>query len=166
MSVPLPSIIQELQAQHRQENKVVPSEEKKDKIVVLYSRDIPSDVRDSFMSFGKCLFYNHDVHSKYSIGEYTHDYIFFDVRRKVDRSYLQSIHEDVFKSLNVVVFCHEYEKVADIDNSFTQLADNVITSFPSQQAFKKDWDELLLKQKIKHYSRFRYLIQACLKFFK
>jgi len=169
----LPSVISEIKKElsptleaSSSSSESIPEIKKYGKIVILHSRDIPDDAYLCFREFGKCLDFNAVIHSRYNIDKFDHDYVFIDIRSKSNRLYLQTIPDDTFKSLDVCVYCWDYERLADSQESFLRLADNVLCSFPSRQAIKEDFDNLLFKPKVKHHSRLWYLLKACFKAFR
>jgi hypothetical protein len=139
----------------------VKRDEKSKKMILIASRDLEREELDLLLFYGKILVYD-DCHINIPLEQIvTHDiqYILFDVRKKSHRMGLASETSDQFHR---VAIGHKWQEMDDFVDDAN--CENFISSLPPKQAFKKDFDKLLLEKKIRKPScmknTFRVIFRA------
>lgn len=121
-------------------------EETPKKMILIASRDLEHEELELLLFYGKVLIYD-DCHINIPLHQLvTNDiqYILFDVRQKSHRMALSAEQSDQFHRIAIV---HKWQEMDDfIDDA---NCENCLSSFPPKQAFKKDFDKLLLEKKIR-----------------
>lgn len=134
----LPSLVNISQDDVKSVNPV----EEKQFILVFESKHKPEDV-SLLSTYGKVLEYD-SSYINIPLNKHQFDYLLIDINDKAHRQMLMK--EDLNK-YNVVVVCNWYQD----DDDFVEdvKAQNVIHHLPAKQAFKADFDRLLLCKKIR-----------------
>lgn len=134
--------------------------EKEVKFMLICSRDLEEEELDLLHGYGKILVYD-ECHVNISLDQLTADiqYIIFDVRKK---SHRMAISKEMNNQIyHIVAVIHKWQELDDfIDDA---NCENCITSFPPKQAFKKDFDKLLLEKKIRKPSCSKNIFRVCFK---
>jgi hypothetical protein len=127
------------------------------KFIVLHTRDIGNNEVQLFQRYGKVLPFNAEIYNHLSPDEYKDqfDYLFLDIRQSSHRRYYERVDKSEFKVICIVDF---FEK----ESSFLDDLECIVKSkLPPLQAFKKDFDALLLARTIQKPNK----IISCLGFF-
>ena len=129
--------------------------EKKDKglrFILVCSRDLDQEELELFRLYGKVLEYD-DCYINIPLEKLVKNdpsiyYIAFDIRKKNHRSSLsKELHNNMF---HIIAIIHKWEEMDDfIDDA---NCENCLSSLPLKQAFKRDFDRLLLEKKIREPS--------------
>lgn len=117
-----------------------------DKFIIVHSKDIEENDLDLLREYGRVIMFDPLVYLNVPIQNLDFDYILLDLRRKEDRHYLQQIDPAVLEKFNIVSVCYSFEKLEEFHEEIG--AENIMTKFPAKQAFKADFDRLLLQKKI------------------
>lgn len=128
------------------------------RFIIVCSRDITEDELDILKSYGKILQYDNchvNIPLDQLISSENASYILFDVRIK---SHRMAISKETNNPLfHIIAIIHKWEEMDDfIDDA---NCENALSSFPPKQAFKKDFDKLLLEKKIRKPSCFKNVIR-------
>jgi len=128
--------------------------------LLIISRDLAPDELSLIRLYGNVLEYS-DCHINIPleniINEHKTNYVIFDVRKKRDRVELQKINYSCYH-YHIVAIVHCWEKEDDfIDDA---KCENCLTTLPPKQAFKKDFDKLLLQKKIKQTGCFKNILRT------
>ena len=128
------------------------------RFIIVCSRDIEDEEIELLKTYGKILKYDEchvNIPLEQLISAENASYILFDVRRKSHRMALSK--ETNNPSFHIVAIIHKWEEMDDfIDDA---NCENALCSFPTKQAFKKDFDKLLLEKKIRKPSCFKNIIR-------
>ena len=133
--------------------------------LIVSSRDLEEDELDILNLYGKVLQYDSchvNIPLDQLIRQNNANYLIFDVRDKnhrmaISKSSIQHDNENV----HVVALVSSWEKLDDfIDDAGCE---NCLSSFPPKQAFKKDFNTLLLEKKIRKPSCAKNLLRIVLK---
>jgi len=126
--------------------------------VIVCSRDLEEEELELLKTYGKILKYD-DCHINIPLEQLIASdnvsYIIFDVRIKSHRMAMAK--ETTNHHFHVIAIIHKWEEMDDfIDDA---NCENALCSFPPKQAFKKDFDKLLLEKKIRKPSCFKNVIR-------
>lgn len=141
----LPSIIK----MNNDDNKVsqddVKSVNKDDnkQFIVIYDRKPKQEDINLLSVYGKVLQWN-SSYVNIPLDKHQFDYLIVDVSNKEHRNLLM---KENMEKYNIIVLCEWYSEVDDYVEDVK--ADNVLHGLPPQQAFKADFDRLLLSKKIR-----------------
>lgn len=122
--------------------KSVAQPQEKQFIIVYESKHKPEDVV-LLSSYGKVLEWDAS-YVNIPLNQHQFDYLLVDVSDKQHRNLLMK--EDL-SNYNVLVICAWYQDDDDFVDDVS--AQNVLHSLPPKQAFKADFDKLLLSKKIR-----------------
>jgi hypothetical protein len=129
------------------------------RFILVCSRDLDEEELELFKLYGKLLKYD-DCYINIPLEKLIKNdpsiyYIAFDIRQKNHRSSLsKELHNNIF---HIVAIVHKWEEMDDfIDDA---NCENCLSSLPLKQAFKKDFDRLLLEKKIREPSCFKNIIR-------
>ena len=111
---------------------------------------LPQEV-ELIRSYGKVFIFE-EAFRNIPIASHDFAYAFFDLRRKVDRDALMK--EDL-SAYYVIAIIDRLDKLDDTHKDIGAL--NLVHSLPSRQAFKADFDRLLLSAKIRAPSTLKSL---------
>jgi hypothetical protein len=114
--------------------------------------------------YGKVIVFDPSVYLNIPIDKLEFDYILLDLQRKEDRRYFQNIEPDVLSQSHVVSYCYTFEKDEEFHEDLGSI--NIITKFPDRQAFKADFDRLLLQKKIAKPRAALSCFKSCLRLVK
>ena len=117
-----------------------------DQFLILHSKDMEQTDIDLLKDYGRVILFENKVYQHIPIHTLDFDYMLLDLRRKEDRQYFQFIDEAFLNKCNVVSYCYSIEKEEDFHSEIG--VDNILTKFPERQAFKHDFDRLLLLKKL------------------
>jgi hypothetical protein len=120
---------------------VVPESEA---FVIVCSRDLSEEELSLLKEYGRVVLFDSKVYAK--IQSLDFDYLVIDLRKSEDRHYLQQISVPVLEKYNLISVCHSIQKNEDYHQELG--VDNVLSKLPPKQAFKQDFDRLLLQKKI------------------
>jgi hypothetical protein len=134
----LPSLVNISQEDVKSVNPV----EEKQFILVFESKHKPEDV-SLLSTYGRVLEYDNS-YINIPLANHQFNYLCVDISEKQHRNLLQKENLDNY---NVVVVCNWWQD----DDDFVEdvKAQNILHSLPPKQAFKADFDRLLLSKKIR-----------------
>ena len=125
---------------------IVPFKREEYKFIIIHSKDVSDTDISLLKEYGKVIIFDPMVYMNIPIQNLIFDYILLDLRRKEDRYYLQQIDESLYEQLHIVSLCYTFEKFDDIHEEIG--VKNIISKMPPKQAFKADFDRLLLQKKL------------------
>lgn len=131
-----------------------PPEQKEKPFILASSRDVSLEELDLLKSYGSCLIW-HESFRNIPLSSHKFDYSLFDLRQKTHRDALMK--EDLAK-YNVVCIVSLFDSFDDFPQDIDAV--NCIRTFPARQAFKQDFDRLLVSSKIRKPS----LVKSVLRF--
>ena len=120
--------------------------------LILHSKDMVQSDIDLLKDYGRVISYDHLIYNNIAINILDFDYMLLDLRCREDRHYYQKIEESFLEKCHVVSLCHSVEKFEDFHQEIG--AANILTKLPDRQAFKTEFDRLLLLKKISKPSLF------------
>ena len=123
-------------------NKINPSEQ----MIFVISKDMKEEELALLREYGRVIMFEYRVYVHVPIDTLEFDYFILDIRRREDRHYFQQIDPLTLRNMNLISFCHSFEKEDEIH--LEMKVDNIITKLPDKQAFKIDFDRLLLQKKL------------------
>jgi hypothetical protein len=113
------------------------------KVVICITRNIDDDDLKLLNEYGKVLSYDHDLHNNLDCDLFDWAYLIIDIRESQDRYYYMKHIQNKKDKYLVVLYKYGFEK-SDLNLN----EDNAFDKFPAKQAVKKDFDGLLLLQRI------------------
>lgn len=128
---------------------IVPSGDKPNtanQFIIVISKDMQKSELSLLKEYGRVIVYEHNVYHNVAINTLQFDYFIINLRSNYDRHYFQQIDKSLIENMNIVSYCYSIEKCDDYHNELG--ADNIITKLPPKQAFKAEFDRLLLQKKI------------------
>ena len=158
MSAPLPPVVE----LHSIVPLIVPAGDKPNpanQFIIVISKDMPKEDISLLKEYGRVIVFERNVYHNVAINTLDFDYFIIDIRCNEDRHYFQQIDPNLLESMNVISYCYSIEKFDDYHNEIG--VDNIITKLPSKQAFKLDFDRLILQKKISKPS----IVFSCIKSF-
>jgi hypothetical protein len=114
--------------------------------IIVLSRDLSDDEMELLKEYGRVVKFDHRVYTNIIIKAIDFDYFLLDLRNSEDRQYLQQIPVNVLEEYNLVSICHSVQKGEDYHQEIG--VDNVLTKLPPKQAFKAEFDRMMLQKKI------------------
>ena len=150
MNPPLPPTIVLRDVQEKEEK-----EEKKEEVqkvgtapikrfILCISKELDKDIVRALQNYGKMLTFEDNMNNMCP-DMFEFDYLVLDLRKKQDRYFFLKQIKPVEAKYNVLLYCSNYE-VDDLKDDAHY--DNVLTSFPTRQARKVDFDDLLLLERL------------------
>ena len=132
------------------------------KFLLVCSRDLDDDEKSLLRLYGGVLEFD-DCHINIPLQQLIEQnnvsYIVFDIRQKSHRMALSKEAGD--ESYHIIAVIHKWEEFDDfIDDA---NAENCLSSLPPKQAFKRDFDKLLLEKKIRKPSCAKNVLRIFLK---
>lgn len=160
-NVQVPSV---LKAQEQKEMRPLASAENPVFLLVC-SRDLEEEELELLRLYGKVLAYDNchvNIPLDQLIVQNNANYVTFDVRDKNHRMAISKAADITSnKNVHIVSIVHSWEKLDDfVDDSGSE---NCLSSLPPKQAFKKDFDTLLLEKKIRKPSCAKNVLRLILK---
>lgn len=128
------------------------NEEKKEEVhiapvkrfILCISKELDKEVVRALQNYGKMLVFEDNMNNMCP-DMFEFDYLVLDLRKKQDRYFFLKQIKPVEAKYNVLLYCSLYE-VDDLKDDAHY--DNVLTSFPTRQARKVDFDDLLLLERL------------------
>lgn len=121
--------------------------------ILCCSRDLEAHELDLLKNYSK-VFQFHESFRNIPLSSHEFSYATFDLRQKIHRDALMKEKLDGYHIVCVVGLLDSYDDfVSDLK------AENCIHSFPQKQAFKSDFDRLLLSAKIRKPSVAKSLLR-------
>lgn len=117
------------------------------------SRDVELGELELLKSYGQVLVW-HESFRNIPLSSHKFDYCLFDLREKAHRDAIMK--EDI-AAYNVVCIVGLLDTFDDFVEDLTAM--NCVRTFPARQAFKSDFDRLLLSAKIRKPSCFKSIIR-------
>jgi hypothetical protein len=114
--------------------------------IIVLSRDITDSELALLREYGKVVIFDHRVYTNIVLQAIDFDYFLLDLRKSEDRQYLQQIPINTLEKYNLVSLCHSVQKGEGYHEELG--VDNVLTKLPPKQAFKPEFDRMLLQKKI------------------
>jgi hypothetical protein len=135
-----------------------------EKFLFVCSRDLDQDEMDLLSSYGKILTYDDcmlNIPLDVLVSQDNISYILFDVRKKSHRMTISK--EASNDGFHVVAIINKWESQDDFVEDAN--CENCISKLPPKQAFKRDFDRLLLEKKIRKPSCLKSCMRVCSKGF-
>jgi hypothetical protein len=118
--------------------------EKKDKpFIIVHSREVELEEKELLRSYGTILEW-HPSFQNIPLTSHKFEYCLVDVNNKDARMLLMKTDLSLY---HVVILCRRWEQEDDFVNDCQ--SENVLRRLPPRQAFKQDFDTLLLSSKIR-----------------
>ena len=115
-------------------------------IIIMITKDLEKEEIDLLKEYGRVILFDPRVYVNIPIHTLEFNYLIMDLRRREDRYYFQQIDESLLEKYKIVSICHSFEKYDDYHEEVG--VENILTKLPDKQAFKADFDRLLLQPKI------------------
>ncbi len=133
--------------------------------LLVCSRDLEEEELALLNLYGKVLAYDKchvNISLDQLIAQNNANYITFDVRDKNHRMAISKAADiTANKHVHVIAIVHSWEKLDDfVDDAGCE---NCLSTLPPKQAFKKDFDTLLLEKKIRQPSCLKNVLRLVLK---
>jgi hypothetical protein len=138
-----------------------PAQDDGEIFLLVCSRDLDAAENDLLTSYGKVLRYD-DCHINIPLSQLVQggvNYVIFDVRQKSHRMALTK--ESGNDRFHVVALINKWEQFDDFVDDAN--CENCLSSLPPKQAFKKDFNRLLLEKKIRSPSCMKSVFRTFLK---
>lgn len=150
--IPVPSGVSQSAAAVAQDND--------DKFLLVCSRDLEAEEMELLTSYGKVLRYD-ECHLNIPLSQLVNDvsYVIFDVRQKSHRLAMSKEAEN--EHFHSIALIHKWEQFDDFVDDAN--CENCLSSLPVKQAFKRDFDRLLLEKKIRKPSCIKSVLRTFLK---
>jgi|LauGreDrversion4_2_1035121.scaffolds.fasta_scaffold10363_7 hypothetical protein len=129
--------------------------------LIVSSRDLEEEERELLQLYGKVLDYDNchvNIPLDQLINQNNADYVVFDVRNKQHRMAISKAtvqHDN--PNVHVVALVNAWEKEDDFVDDAN--CENCLANLPPKQAFKRDFDTLLLQKKIRQPSCAKNLLR-------
>lgn len=129
--------------------------------LLVSSRDVAEEERELLQLYGKVLDYDNchvNIPLDQLISQNNADYVVFDVRDKQHRMAISKAtvqHDN--PNVHVIALVNAWEKEDDFVDDAN--CENCLASLPPKQAFKRDFDTLLLQKKIRQPSCAKNLLR-------
>lgn len=133
--------------------------------LLVCSRDLEDEELDLLKLYGKVLAYDNchiNIPLDQLITQNNANYVTFDVRDKNHRMAISKA-ADITSNphVHIIAVVHSWEKLDDfVDDAGCE---NCLANLPPKQAFKKDFDTLLLEKKIRQPSCLKNVVRLVLK---
>ena len=117
--------------------------------LILYARDLDEEEKKEFANFGSVVYYDQIRFAGFTIDQVIDnlkpDYIMLDLRIKEHKNFFSQIDDlDDFHTVAILSKIHKNNFAIDMED----IVDNVIYKLPQNQAFKIQFDKLLLSKKL------------------
>lgn len=131
-----------------------------DKFLLVCSRDLEAEEMELLATYGKVLRYD-ECHLNIPLSQLVDgvSYVVFDVRQKSHRLALSKESEN--EQFHSIALIHKWEQFDDFVDDAN--CENCLSSLPAKQAFKRDFDRLLLEKKIRKPSCIKSVLRTFLK---
>jgi hypothetical protein len=116
------------------------------KFIICVTKDLEQEDIDLLKEYGRVIVFDAKVYLNVNVNLLVFDYLIMDLRNREDRHYFQQIDLSVLETFNVISICHSFEKFDEYHEEVG--SNNILTKLPDKQAFKVDFDKLLLQKKI------------------
>lgn len=127
--------------------------------IIVHSRPLEQEEKDLLRSYGTLIEWS-SAYRNIPLAKHKFHYMTCDINNKDVRMLLMTNPMDAY---HVIVLCRKWEAEDDfIDDVHSE---NVLRTLPSQQAFKNDFDKLLLSAKIRAPSCTKALLRLFLSLF-
>jgi hypothetical protein len=114
--------------------------------ILVVTKDLEDDELALLREYGRVIIFDPKVYLNVPVQSLHFDYLVIDLRTREGRHYIQQITQSVIDSYNIVSVCYSFETEDDYHREIG--VDNIINKLPDKQAFKEDFDRLLLQKKI------------------
>jgi len=125
---------------------IVPLPSSTEKIIITCTKDLSKEELELLKDYGKVILFDSKVYANVPIESLDFAYMILDIRKREDRYYFQQIGPTFLQQAHVVSVCHSFEKFEDFHEELG--VENIINKLPEKQAFKADFDRVLLQKKI------------------
>jgi hypothetical protein len=132
--------------------------------IFLITRDLEEADVALFKEYGRVITFDYKVYNNVPIQSLPFEYFIIDIREKEGRHYFQQIAPEVLAKFNLVSICHSFQKYDDFHEEVGVA--NIITKLPAKQAFKADFDRLLMQKKLTKPRVFLSCIKSVLRLVK
>jgi hypothetical protein len=126
---------------------IVPAVKQKERFIIAISKNLEEESLELLKEYGKVIQFENNIYNNIPIQTLDFDYFIIDLRRREDRHYLQQIDPIFLETIHVISICHFFEKEDEYHSDIG--AENILSKLPDRQAFKDDFNRLLLLKKIK-----------------
>jgi hypothetical protein len=117
------------------------------RFAICLSHDLSKDDLELLSYYGKVLFYDHDIHNNLDPMDLEFDYLIVDTRNRHHRYfYLEHIRYHDY-GFNRILHCYEFE-VEDLEDENDRVYDNTLISFPMKRATRRDFNILMLSDRV------------------
>jgi hypothetical protein len=127
--------------------------------LIVHSRDIEDASIALLKEYGNVIRFDPRVYTNIRITALSFDYMLFDVRIKADRYYYNKIDKSVLYRYNIISLCYSFEITEDFHAQVGSI--NILTTLPDRQAFKDEYDKLLLLKKMRDPNSCLHLFGCC-----
>jgi len=158
MSIPLPSVLAPSGPLMVPESKPADGEP----FLLVHTKDLSESDLELLREYGRVIIFDPRVYLNVPVQSLQFDYMVIDIREREGRHYLQQIIQSEADRYNIVSLCHSFEKTDEYHQEIG--VDNIITKLPDKQAFKDDFDRLLLQKKISKPNAAFSCIKSVLRF--
>jgi hypothetical protein len=135
-----------------------------DPFIILHSKTISEEDINLLKEYGKVIIFEPKVYVNVNIRSLEFDYLILDLIRREDRIYYSQIDPQFLDKCNIVTICHSFEKDEEYLDEID--GDNTLTKLPEKQAFKVDFDRLLLLKKVSKPRPALSCFKSCLRMVK
>ena len=132
--------------------------------LLVASRDLEDEEMTLLQLYGKVLTYDNchiNIPLTDLIQQNNANYVIFDVRNKQHRMAISKASINHDSNCHIIAVVNSWEKFDDFVDDIN--AENCLSSFPPKQAFKRDFDTLLLEKKIRKPSCVKNALRIILK---
>ena len=128
-------------------------EKNNNKLVIVYSRDIPQNVHTLFKSLGKVVDFSYKIHGSYSLRDIQYNYLYIDIRDEQNRIYLK-LHRQELQQIDSLAFGHkiEFEAVEERSDAWWKACKKAISHFDSLLGHPDELQQVLFNDKLKFCS--------------
>lgn len=148
----------------KQNNDAVAAADDSPVFLLVASRDLAEDEMSLLQLYGKVLTYDNchiNIPLSDLIQQNNANYVIFDVRNKQHRMAISKASINHESNYHIIAVVNSWEKFDDFVDDIN--SENCLSSFPPKQAFKRDFDTLLLEKKIRKPSCLKNGLRIVLK---
>jgi hypothetical protein len=127
--------------------------------LIIHSRDVDDSSISLLKEYGNVIRFDPRVYTNILITALSFDYMLFDVRIKEDRYYYNKIDKSVLYRYNIISLCYSFEITEEFHAQVGSI--NILTTLPERQAFKDEYDKLLLLKKMRDPNSCLHLFGCC-----